>query len=214
MTEALKWLLCSLMLFAASSFADDKIDVPVTKKAVKKTPQEKEKTWWEQRNKRPDLYYPHNAHMDVMEKEGDSCLLCHPFNANKITDLEQLKKLTVIANEPLEAICHECHVVQLTAPWRCDLCHTNPDTIWPNDHNFDYLTHHGEDARLDEKKCRQCHIDISFCSDCHFRRDPLQRRVHPLGYRTTHGIEARMNTVSCSRCHNAHYCSDCHRERR
>ena len=214
MAEALKWLLCSLILFAASPSADDKIDLPVAKEAVKTMPQEKEKTWWEQRNKRSDLYYPHNAHMEVMEKEGDSCLLCHPFTVNKVTDLEQLKKLTVIANEPLEAICHECHVVQLTAPWRCDLCHTNPNTIWPNDHNFDYLTHHGEDARLDEKKCRQCHIDISFCSDCHFRRDPLQRRVHPLGYRTTHGIEARVNAVSCSRCHNAHYCSDCHREHR
>ncbi|MCF6257004.1 MAG: hypothetical protein L3J98_11015 [Gammaproteobacteria bacterium] len=214
MSVSLKWFLWLLILIAPFSFAKDKTDFPVFEETEKTISQEKKETWWEKRNKRPDLYYPHNVHMDVMEKEGDSCLLCHPFTANKITDLEQLKKLTVIANEPLEAICHECHVVKLTAPWRCELCHSSPDTIWPNDHNFNYLTHHGEDARQDEGKCRQCHIDISFCSDCHFRRDPIQRRVHTLGYRTAHGIDARMNTASCSRCHNAHYCSDCHRERR
>jgi len=214
MSVSLKWFLWLLILIAPFSFAKDKTDFPVFEETEKTISQEKKETWWEKRNKRPDLYYPHNLHMDVMEKEGDSCFLCHPFTANKITDLEQLKKLTVIANEPLEAICHECHVVKLTAPWRCELCHSSPDTIWPNDHNFDYLTHHGEDARQDEGQCRQCHIDISFCSDCHFRRDPIQRRVHTLGYRTAHGIDARMNTASCSRCHNAHYCSDCHRERR
>lgn len=174
----------------------------------------KEKTWWEKRNDRPDLYYPHNAHLELMEKEGDSCMLCHTFQANEITDLEQVKKLNVIANEPLEAICHDCHVEKLTAPWQCDLCHHDPRDIWPPDHNFDYLTYHGEDARLDEEQCAQCHIDLSFCSDCHFRRDPMQRRVHLLGYRASHGIEARMNASYCSRCHNARFCSDCHKRSR
>lgn len=213
MAKALNGLLWLLILIAPPSFADKKIDLPAAKKTEKKMLQAKEKTWWEQRNKRPDLYYPHNVHMAVMEKEGDSCFLCHPFNKNKITDLEQLKKLNIIANEPLEAICHECHVVKLTAPWHCELCHPDSRTIWPNDHNFNYIAHHSEDARLNESECRQCHIDTSFCTDCHFRRDPL-RRVHTLGYRTTHGIEARVNTASCGRCHNAHYCSDCHREHR
>ena len=178
------------------------------------TETDKEKTWWEKRNERPDLYYPHNVHTEVMEKEGDRCMLCHTFQSNEVTNLEQLEKLNVIANEPLEAICHDCHVAKLSAPWQCDLCHHDPRDIWPSDHNFDYLAHHGEDARLDEGQCQQCHIDVSFCSDCHFRRAPLQRRVHLLGYRATHGIEARMNARYCSRCHNARYCSDCHKRSR
>ncbi len=214
MMRALQAVLWLFIFFSPSSFSEDKTSFPIAEGKEITMAQEKEKTWWEQRNERLDLYYPHNAHMAVMEKEGDSCLLCHPFTANNITDLEQLKKLNVITNEPLEAICHECHVVKLSAPWRCDLCHHSSDDIWPDDHNFNYIAHHGEDARLDEGKCRQCHIDISFCSDCHFRRDPLQRRVHGLGYRTTHGLEARMNTMSCSRCHTVQYCRDCHRENR
>ena len=176
--------------------------------------EQKEKHWWEKRNERPDIYYPHKIHMKVMEKEGDSCLLCHPFSRNDVTDLKQLKALNIIANEPLEAICHDCHVVRLTAPWRCNLCHNDPRKISPQDHNFDYVAHHREDARLDENKCRRCHIDLSFCTDCHFRRDPLQRRVHPLGYRSSHGIEARMNAAECGRCHNPGFCRDCHRGRR
>ena len=214
MTGAVKCLLWIAMFFTSLSFADNETVFLVANEAEKTVEQAEEKNWWEKRNQRPDLYYPHNAHMAVMEKEGDSCMLCHPFNSNSVTDLEQLKKLNVIANEPLEAICHECHVVKLTAPWRCDLCHHDSRDIWPSDHNFDYLIHHGEDARLDEGECRQCHIDVAFCTDCHFRRDPLQRRAHTLGYRATHGIEARMNAAYCSRCHNARYCSDCHRERR
>lgn len=178
-----------------------------------------EKSWWQKRDERSDIYYPHKAHFDAMEKEGDSCLLCHPFNKNSVADLEQFKKLNVISNEPLEAICHECHVSKLSAPSRCELCHDDPKKIWPSDHDLDYVTHHGEDARLDssrpeDKQCSSCHIDQSFCSDCHFRRDKIQRRIHGLGYRASHGIEARMNAASCSRCHNISYCSDCHRKTR
>ena len=40
---------------------------------------EDDNKWWKIREKRTDIYYPHNAHMDVMEQEGDSCMLCHPY---------------------------------------------------------------------------------------------------------------------------------------
>ena len=174
----------------------------------------KEKNWWEQREKRADIYYPHKLHMKAMSQAGDPCLLCHPFNKNNVTDLKLLKRLNTIANEPLKAICHDCHVDKLSAPWRCDLCHQDPATIWPENHRFDYRHHHAEDARLDQGECRQCHIDLSFCTDCHFRRDSSQRRVHGVGYRTLHGIDARINAASCGRCHNNRYCRDCHRETR
>ena len=186
-------------------YADDKTEL-VAVDGPKKTIH-----WWEQRNKRNDIYYPHNAHDAVMKKGGDTCLLCHTFSKNRVTNLEQLKKLNVIANEPLEAICHDCHVTKLTAPWECDLCHQDAREIWPNDHNFDYIDHHGEDAGLDEGECNQCHIDKSFCSDCHFRRDPMQRRSHPLGYRSSHGFDARMNAANCATCHNVNDCGDCHK---
>lgn len=210
----MRLLLLLLILFALPAAAEQ---VAPEKEMAGKP--EKEKSWWQERDERTDIYYPHKAHFDAMEKEGDSCLLCHPFNKNSVTDLEQFKKLNVIANEPLEAICHECHVSKLSAPSRCELCHDDPKKIWPRDHNLDYISQHGEDARLDssrpeDKQCSSCHIDQSFCSDCHFRRDKTQRRVHGLGYRASHGIEARMNAASCSRCHNISYCSDCHRKSR
>ncbi len=197
-----KTLLSLLFVLAASVVAENPL------------PDEKEKTWWEKREQRSDIYYPHNAHREVMEQGGDPCLLCHPFSKNEVIDTESLKTLNTIANEPLAAICHECHMTRQSASWRCDLCHSDPATAWPDSHDFDYRQHHGEDARLDEGECRICHIDLNFCADCHFRRDSSRHQGHALGYRTLHGIEARMNPGDCGRCHNPRYCADCHREMR
>lgn len=169
-----------------------------------------EEKWWEKRNQRKDIYYPHQIHMQAMDKEGDSCMLCHTFAPNSIKNEKNLQRLNVIANEPLEAICHDCHLDDVRAPWRCDLCHPDKTTIWPDDHNDDYIHAHNEDARMDETQCRSCHLDMNFCSDCHFRRSDSQV-YHPLGYQSRHGIDARMNTGQCGRCHNAFYCSNCHR---
>lgn len=175
--------------------------------------EKKEKSWWERRQERTDIFYPHNAHQEVMKKGGDACLLCHPFSGTDIRDIERLRAINVIANEPLQAICHSCHVSGQTAPWRCELCHDQPRKIWPDDHNYNYIARHGEDARRDESQCRECHLDLSFCSDCHLRRDASRHRVHPLAYLSAHGLEARFDTAGCGRCHNAAYCSDCHRRR-
>lgn len=190
------------------------ISISFTAYTYEKEPEEKTETWWEKRYSRNDIYYPHNAHMEVMEEEGDSCMLCHTFGKNTIVDEEQLKDITTIANEPLEKICHDCHVEEKRAPWRCDLCHPDPKKIWPDDHKFSYILHHGEDARRDESACRECHLDIAFCSDCHFRRDTSGPDYHPMGYQSRHGIDARMMASNCGRCHNSFYCSDCHRRKR
>ncbi len=180
------------------------------------TAEKKQQTWWEKRNamaEQADIFYPHNVHMEAMEEEGDSCLLCHSYSANSIVDEKQLKPITTIANESLEQICHDCHVVDLRAPWRCDLCHPDVTKIWPDDHNFGYVLHHSEDARRNEDACRECHLDLSFCTDCHFRRDTSGDDYHPMGYQSRHGIEARMMASNCGRCHNAFYCDDCHRSK-
>jgi len=167
-------------------------------------------SWSQKRIERKDIYYPHQAHMQAMEQEGDSCLLCHSFTANKIIDEKQLRQITTIANEPLEAICHDCHLDDLRAPWRCNICHTDKTTIWPDDHNFNYIQQHSEDSRMDEQQCKSCHLDIAFCSVCHFRRSG-EVNYHPLGYQSRHGLDARMQASQCGRCHNSFYCRDCHR---
>jgi hypothetical protein len=167
-------------------------------------------SWWEKRNHTSEVYYPHAAHLDVMKEEGDSCLLCHSYSKTDVVDIEKVKKLTVIANESLKPICHSCHVDEQRAPWRCDLCHKEKEKIWPADHRFDYINHHNETARGQEKYCETCHVDVNFCTDCHLRRDTSGVGYHPLGYRTLHGIESRFDPARCGRCHNENYCSDCH----
>ncbi len=173
---------------------------------------EGEKRWWEKRRERsPELYFPHQAHESAMQESGITCLACHPFNATDEYETETAAELAGIANEPLEAICHSCHVEDRSAPAQCRLCHPQPESIWPRDHDFDYVRLHGL-AAADEQQCRRCHLDLNYCVDCHFHRDPLAERVHGLGYRLSHGLEARLDAAGCGRCHNASYCFDCHRE--
>jgi hypothetical protein len=171
---------------------------------------EEQETWWEKRHQRPDIYFPHNAHMDVMSQSADVCMACHPFSSNIITNLEQLESVQVIYNEPLEAICHSCHLEARSAPMACQVCHVDGKTIRPSDHKGDYTWFHTETARSDEKSCLKCHVDLNFCTDCHFRRNPSRQVMHPLGYRDRHGIEARINASSCAACHQPGYCRNCH----
>lgn len=169
------------------------------------------KKWWEKREAMEDLYFPHKAHMEALKERGDPCLSCHPFLKNTITDTKTVDELNVILNEPLEAICHSCHVDELTAPSECTLCHKRPETIWPDNHNFDYTSNHGGDAKLDSSDCARCHISPSFCTDCHFSRDDSRAPVHGSGYQGVHGIDARISPGRCGKCHHMMFCSDCHR---
>ncbi len=192
-------LLISSMVFASSDSTDTKkID-------------NKKDSWWQKRHDRPDIFYPHKIHFKAMQKEGDPCLLCHSFSANHIVQLDDLKSVTTISNEPMEAICHDCHLDKQTAPFKCDLCHTDKTSIWPADHDFDYINQHAVDSRLDDGECQTCHLDLAFCTDCHFRRNSTEYLRHQPGYLNAHGLDARLQSQSCARCHNASYCADCHR---
>jgi hypothetical protein len=171
---------------------------------------DEEKSWWEKRHQRSDIYFPHNAHQQVMSESKDVCMACHPFNTNKVTDLKLLEDVQTIYNEPLEVICHSCHMATRTAPLACDVCHTDTQTIRPPDHKGDYTWFHTEAAKIDEKACRVCHIDLNFCTDCHFRRNASKQMLHPLGYRDRHGLDARINPSTCAGCHQYGYCSECH----
>ncbi len=200
-----------LMLLTFELSADEiKPDSDLYSQMVKK--EKKSESWYKDRNERSDIYYPHKAHYEVMEEEGDSCLLCHSFQENTLNDEPNRKALNIIANEALEQICHDCHVTELRGPWRCELCHDKKEAIWPADHNSGYIQNHATDARQDTEVCKTCHIDTKFCTDCHFRRDTSGKGYHPLGYRAKHGLEARMMPSNCSRCHNYFYCRDCHEQ--
>ena len=174
-------------------------------------PDDKEPRWWQQRKEqRPEHHFPHNQHEAALQDAGISCLACHPFSRSREYDMKVLKKLTTIANEPLKAICHICHVDDRSAPSACVLCHPQPEKVWPQDHNSDYLRLHGPAVKDDESACKECHLELADCISCHFHRNDHGSQQHEPGYRYSHGIEARVSPLECGACHNASFCSDCH----
>lgn len=206
-----KYFLIALCLLILPVLA---MPVSAEEKAAPEATAKKEKSWWQMRHEKQDIFYPHKAHMEVMADEGDACMLCHPFSKNTVTDEKILSRLTQINNEALQAICHDCHVEKMKAPSECRLCHSTPSMIWPEDHNYDYKNHHAQDAQLDQASCNTCHKKTAFCSDCHFKRNFNRSDVHRLGYKTMHGLDARMAAAQCGSCHQVNYCTDCHRRAR
>ncbi len=208
-------IICSVFISLSISSSDSTADSSSNSSSGSSSDSTKaDQKWWKKRLNNKDIYYPHKIHSQSMNEEGDSCMLCHTFAKNTLVNEKQLKHLTTIANEPLKAICHDCHLEDLRAPWRCNICHTDKTAIWPDDHNYDYIHQHNEDARSNETQCRSCHLDIAFCTNCHFRRgNSGNKDYHPLGYQSRHGIDARMNASQCGRCHNSFYCTNCHRNK-
>lgn len=228
------WLFGLIMMLSAAghahshSLADDQLDpLPILNEVASistlarentQAPDNTEKSpdkqsWWQNRTLKDDLYYPHKVHNEVMTRSGDSCFLCHSFSKNTVTNKNQLKALNQIANEPLLAICHSCHVDQRTASSDCNICHSDKTSIWPEDHNFDYLKHHRLDAENNSQSCQSCHLDLNFCTDCHFNHNTPGNN-HPPGYIGRHGVDVMRNTGECASCHLPDFCSDCHRGRR
>jgi len=207
----IKYLL--ILIIFSLSFSGQSENLTSSTAVVKK-----EKTWWQLRKDRSDIFYPHKPHIKIMKNDGDACMLCHPFRKNITHDDAEHKKLNRINNEPLKSICHDCHVEKNTAPSECRLCHPDPSSIWPQDHNYNYKKHHVQDAQADQQSCNECHKQLSFCINCHFKRNYSGGysgiKVHKLGYKSMHGLDARIAPAECGSCHQANYCSDCHRRRR
>ena len=99
-------MLFMLFFLAVSLPVQAEQDIPSEAEAIKKDV-EKEKSWWQKRQQRSDIFYPHKPHMDTMKEEGDACMLCHPYSKNTIHDEKALGTLEQINNEALEAICHD-----------------------------------------------------------------------------------------------------------
>ena len=170
--------------------------------------------WWVQRHEKGEGVYPHRAHEAVMARRGDPCLRCHPFLPWP-EDLPEAARPAwrTLANEPLAAICHQCHLRERSAPDACELCHRDVAALRPPSHTPDYARAHAADARAAEADCGRCHLDGADCDTCHRRRDAARRAQHPPGYVRAHGLAARLDAESCGACHGPGYCADCHRRR-
>jgi len=119
----------------------------------------------------------------------------------------------------LPADFYTTYLEKINAPAECSLCHLDPATVWPDDHNYDYINAHAEDAYADQAGCSsKCHQQLSFCTDCHFKRTISGTysgiNAHKPAYKTLHGLDARISPLECGSCHQAGYCADCHRRSR
>ncbi|MBT4146908.1 MAG: hypothetical protein HOE45_08565, partial [Gammaproteobacteria bacterium] len=83
----MRWIIYSVLLsLSIVCVAAEQPFIPTVpgqeKQSQDQADQKKQETWWEKRDERSDIYYPHKLHYEVMEEEGDSCLLCHAFQKN------------------------------------------------------------------------------------------------------------------------------------
>ncbi len=171
-----------------------------------------------------DNYFSHVFHIEEQEME---CTDCH--KGLEETDYAQKE------NFPSMEQCFGCHD-DLTAPKRCESCHTPESIIIPQSHNADWLIVHKHTAKVKESECMTCHED-NYCEDCHTGSRLLTvgngdkdyvspeapssegkstmavKRVHNLNYRYTHSIEANDKRLDCSLCHEqSQFCVRCHQE--
>lgn len=161
---------------------------------------------------------------DVHTAAEVSCSQCH---ANP--DASPLPK------GPLKPFCMECHTdlnegqLQLAAlgdsevssgrnMTTCSVCHKRLDVdVVPtfrgrariaHDSPLVWETMHGQESRIDEKYCANCHDQRNDCMRCHETEAP---RNHTVNWRRrTHGLMASWNRKSCATCHEEDSCMKCH----
>lgn len=114
-------------------------------------------------------------------------------------------------------LCANCHDEPM-----CASCHAGsarPQRIHPGD----FLSVHGQAAKLDSPRCVSCHQMQSFCGDCHRRLGVSESgpsgegrgRFHPptTVWTTGHAREAQRNLTACVSCHTESDCTGCHASR-
>lgn len=177
-------------------------------------------------NPERELIFSHEKHLTMSDV---GCITCHQ-NLEKV-DYASLKNL------PDMATCNTCHD-NSKATNLCETCHTNFDSLLPNDHKTaDFQKDHKNLVRVGKMdvSCATCHAD-QFCQQCHdgaslikiganglmvnpsprlTRRDSpkmlTMQMAHDLNYRFTHGIDAKAKSTDCYTCHQREtFCSECH----
>lgn len=63
-----------LILTLALSFSVQAENDTNSAAEVKKADVKKERSWWELRQNRSDIFYPHKPHMDIIKSDGDACM--------------------------------------------------------------------------------------------------------------------------------------------
>jgi hypothetical protein len=164
------------------------------------------------------------SHKQHAEMEMD-CSTCH-------TGLDRAVK-TGGRHLPEMAVCSDCHEGE-KAPFECESCHTELQSLRPVSHATGWAHEHGRLVRTGDQACAACHEE-SDCQECHeganvsvsmpalgtqtsfapqSRGDAglIVKRNHDLNYRFTHAIDAKGKERECATCHEpATFCADCHR---
>lgn len=140
--------------------------------------------------------FSHTTHMEHTEK----CNSCH---TDYLSDIKNIKTPPPMSN------CTGCHNNR-KANANCRVCHEDPSKLKPKSHTarWTYRNGHGTDARYNQAKCRECHVDRE-CNTCH--RGQSSFAIHRPGYRYSHGMDARQRVSNCGYCHDAEKrCAQCH----
>lgn len=147
--------------------------------------------------------FDHSQHARTFQKEGLTCVSCHPVGLD-----------AQLALTGPRSSCHGCHLAEFAGAPRqatdyCTTCHARRDELIPPDHGHDWAREHGAAAPNRGGTCETCHTRKS-CNDCHDQRGPGTRNPHPPGFTRTHGVDARLDPYACTTCHSADTCSSCH----
>jgi len=146
-----------------------------------------------------EVIFSHSGHL----QDAAACTLCHSLAGEDADARMQL---------PSMATCISCHQSREQTE-ECSGCHTklgSPELL-PKSHTRIWIQTHGDDARLDEDYCANCH-DQAFCQDCH-QGDDIVPRPHRRNWIHTHSVGARKGIWDCGDCHEVvsdFECVSCH----
>jgi hypothetical protein len=147
-----------------------------------------------------EAVFSHEMHI----QKAVACTLCHRLSGDDVDARMQLPRM---------ALCVSCHE-ESGETEECGACHTklgSPELI-PRSHTRQWVFAHGEDAKLDEDYCVNCHQQ-AFCQECH-QGDNIRPKPHRRNWVYTHSIASRKGTMECDECHDPaseSRCVSCHK---
>jgi hypothetical protein len=163
-----------------------------------------------------DELFSHSKHKGTFDKLNMTCTDCHKFSVHGQGTEPLSEPIRGGYLRPYKQVCHQCHLgnVSFPRPNQCQLCHSNVETLRPDNHYQNWIDRHGRLAQMDRDSCAQCHTSQS-CAECHIKRNSIMPIVHPPNWRMLHSIEARGNPQKCTLCHqDAGFCVVCHSGKR
>lgn len=160
--------------------------------------------------------FSHEEHGETFEEDRIACAACHVVGARVVDEEGEVVpfgavQLTELFVAPPPTACHHCHKPEpgrrASGPQGCQVCHG--EGFEPESHGLGWLDMHGEEVRLLQRVCRDCH-QITTCLACHEQRGALAGSPHGPAWGAVHGVEARFDPHSCVTCHAGDSCTSCH----